>query len=103
MLQATAQPKRDEMVVINDEAEVPSILHPVTGKIFVTNYVGVQVMELADGTRTVDEIAEQISEKFRGAEREVVQREVQGFLEESARKGLITWPRAAAVGSAAPR
>ena len=35
--QPTAKPKRDETVVINDDYEVPSLLHPMTGKIFVTN------------------------------------------------------------------
>jgi coenzyme PQQ synthesis protein D (PqqD) len=88
---AVEQPKRDEMVVINDEAEVPSILHPITGKIFITNRVGVKVMELADGSRTLDEIADRILGLFPGAERDVVHREVEAFLAESARKGLIAW------------
>lgn len=92
--QALAQPKRDEMVVINDEADVPSILHPMTGKIFLTNRVGVAVMELADGSRTLDEIADQIRDRFRGAEPEVVRREVAAFLDESERHGLIAWSEA---------
>ena len=89
--QMIGHPKRDEMVVINDEAEVPSLLHPVAGKIFVTNKVGVKVMELADGSRTVDEIAGLIVDQFRGADREIVRREVASFLDESEKKGLISW------------
>ena len=88
---ATTKPKRDEMVVINDDFEVPSLLHPMTSKIFVTNRVGVRVMELADGGLTVDEIADRILEQFTGAERRVVRQEVAAFLDESTEKGLITW------------
>lgn len=89
--ETSTRPKRDEMVVINDDHEVPSLLHPMTGKIFVTNRVGVRVMELADGGRTLDEIVDGIVAQFRGAERAVVQAEVSAFLEEGAVKGLITW------------
>lgn len=89
--QTTARPKRDETLVINDEYEVPSLLHPMTGKIFVTNRVGARVIALADGSATVEEITDRILEQFRGAEREVVHREVTVFLDEGARKGLITW------------
>jgi hypothetical protein len=85
------RPKRNDMVVINDDHEVPSLLHPMTGKIFVTNRVGVRVMELADGVRSVDDIVESIVGQFRGAERDVVRNEVGAFLEESAEKGLVTW------------
>lgn len=89
--QPTAKPKRDETVVINDDYEVPSLLHPMTGKIFVTNRVGVRVMELADGVLTVDEIVDRIVSQFRGAEKDVVRNEVGAFLDDSTEKGLVTW------------
>jgi hypothetical protein len=79
------------MVVINDDAEVPSLLHPMTGKIFLTNRVGTRVIQLADGVLTVDEIVARIVEQYRGADREVVSKEVVAFLEESTAKGLILW------------
>lgn len=87
----TAKPKRDETVVINDDYEVPSLLHPMTGKIFVTNRVGVRVMELADGDRSLDDIVDRIVAQFRGAERDVVRNEVCAFLDDSTEKGLVTW------------
>lgn len=90
-IQLTGKPKRDAALVINDEYEVPSLLHPMTGKIFVTNRVGVRVIALADGTATVDQITDRVLEQFRGTEREVVSREVAAFLDEGSRKGLITW------------
>jgi len=89
--QNASKPKRDDMVVINDDHEVPSLLHPMTGKIFVTNRVGVRVMELADGQHSLDDIVEGVVGQFRGAEKGVVHDEVTAFLDESTRKGLITW------------
>jgi hypothetical protein len=91
MSQQAGRPKRAEMVVINDDLETPSLLNPVEGKIFVTNRVGKRIMELADGTRTVDDIVEQIFREFRGTQKEVISNEVQAFLKESGEKWLITW------------
>lgn len=90
-VRTTARPKRDETVVINDDYEVPSLLHPMTGKIFVTNRVGVRVMELADGELSCDEIVNRIAAQFCGAEVDVVRDEVQAFLDDSTEKGLVTW------------
>ncbi len=90
-VQLAAIPKRDETVVINRDYEVPSLLHPMTGKIFVTNWVGARVMELADGTRSVERIVELILEQFEGTAPEVVRQEVLGFLEDGADKGLVAW------------
>ena len=90
-VQTISRPKRDETVVINDDFDVPSLLHPLTGKIFVTNRVGARVMALADGSRTLDEISGEIAAHFRGAEPAVIHAEVIAFLEDSAAKGLISW------------
>jgi Coenzyme PQQ synthesis protein D (PqqD) len=89
--QALNRPKKDEMVVINDDFDVPSLLHTAMGKIFVTNRVGARVMELADGSRTIDEIAEQLGAQFYGVEPGVLRSEVTAFLDDSAQRGLITW------------
>jgi len=91
--QAVERPKRDDMVVINDDSEVPSLLLPMTGKIFVTNRVGVRVVQLADGSHTSEEIVDRIVEQFQGAEKTVVGREVAAFLDAGTKKGLITWTR----------
>lgn len=88
-----ARPRRNEMVVINDDLETPSLLDPVEGKIFITNRVGKRIMELADGTRTVDQITDGVIERFTGAQREVVRREVEAFLGDGEKRGLVSWNR----------
>jgi hypothetical protein len=89
--QALNRPKKDEMVVINDDTEVPSLLHTAMGKIFVTNRVGARVMALADGSLTIDEIAARLGEQFYGVEPGVMRAEVAAFLDDSAGRGLISW------------
>ena len=84
-------PKRVDTIVINDEVETPSLLNPMSGQIFVTNRVGKRIMELSDGSRGVDLIAEEITRDFKGSKTAVVLEEAWAFLRESTRKGLITW------------
>ncbi len=85
------KPKRIDTLVINDEAEVPSLLNPLTGKIFVTNRVGQQVVELADGTLSMEEIVARVAERFKGASSEVIHEEVSTFLEQVSEAGLVEW------------
>jgi Coenzyme PQQ synthesis protein D (PqqD) len=88
------RPRRSPMVVINDDLETPSLLDPLEGKIFITNRVGKVVMELADGTRTLDDITDCIVDRFAGAEKAVVRKEIEIFLFNSEKRGLVSWNRA---------
>lgn len=91
---ADETPKRIDVLIINDDAESPSLLNPISGQIFFTNKVGKQVMELADGSRRAEEIADHIVRRFTGSAPEVIRKEVLGFLDDSGAKGLLTWMRA---------
>jgi hypothetical protein len=88
---AERKPKKVEVLIVNDEAETPSFLNPMSGQIFVTNPVGKRLMELADGTRSVDEIGEALSREFKGAMQAQMVTDATGFFEASHRKGLVTW------------
>lgn len=85
------KPKRLEMLIINDEAEAPSFLNPMSGEIFVTNRVGKRIMQLADGNLEVDAIVAEVIRDFKGVSREVAIRDTEAFLAMSTEKGLITW------------
>lgn len=87
-------PRRIDVLIINDDRETPSLLNPISGQIFITNKVGKQVIELADGRLKAGEIADQIIQRYRGAPPEAIQKEVLAFLEASSTKGLITWTQA---------
>lgn len=92
MQQATlSYPKKVDVVIVNDEADSPSLLNPMSGQIFVTNRVGRRVIELADGRRSVDEIADQVSREFKGAPVSRIRGDVDAFLSEAVGKGLVTW------------
>lgn len=88
---ASPRPKRVDTVIINDDPEAPSILNPVTGDIYVTNPVGKHIMDVADGSRTIDEIIASVLDEFNGAPADLVQNDVQMFVRDGVEKGILTW------------
>lgn len=84
-----SKPKRADMVIINDDPEAPSILNPITGDIYVTNPVGKHIMDVADGNRTIDEIILSVLDAFKGAPRDVVERDVFTFVRDGIEKGIL--------------
>lgn len=91
MTDSNGKPKKVDVLIINDEAETPSFLNPMSGQIFVTNPVGKRLMELADGTRNLEEISAELSRDFKGAPQSQLIADARGFFEESSKKGLVTW------------
>lgn len=87
----TGNPKKLDVVIINDEAETPSLLNPMSGQIFVTNRVGKRIMELADGSRDLEGIVEEVTRQFKGTPRAVVEQDAGSFLREATEKGLVSW------------
>jgi len=84
-------PKKLDVLIVNDDEEAPSLLNPLTGQMLITNQVGKRIVELADGNRDVEAIARQIVKEFRGAQEPEVLQHVEVFLAEGARKGVVTW------------
>jgi hypothetical protein len=89
--ETSRKPRKVDVLIVNDEAETPSFLNPMSGQIFVTNPVGKRLMELADGTRSLEEIGEALSLEFKGAQQGEMVAHAEGFFDESHRKGLVTW------------
>ena len=88
-------PKKIESLIVNDEGETPSLLDPMTGQLLITNQVGKRIVELADGSRDVESIAETVAQEFRGADKSTVLQEARRFLAEGLEKGIVTWPEQA--------
>lgn len=84
-------PKKLDVLIVNDDEEAPSLLNPLTGQMLITNQVGKRIVELADGSRDVPAIARQIVTEFRGAQEPEVLQHVEIFLAEGAKKGVVTW------------
>lgn len=84
-------PKKLDVLIVNDDEEAPSLLNPLTGQMLITNQVGKRIVELADGSRDVAAIARQIVKEFRGAREPEVLQHLEIFLAEGARKGVVTW------------
>lgn len=90
---SSGKPQVLPTVIINEEGETPSLLNPTTGQILLTNPVGKRIIELADGSRSVEGIAEEIARQFRGADRSKVLADTGKFLTAAAEKGMLTWNR----------
>jgi hypothetical protein len=85
-------PKRIDSLVVNEDSDAPSLLNPLTGQILITNQSGKRIIELADGTRSVQDIATQVLKEFRGAEKSAVVGHTVAFLARATVKGIVTWP-----------
>ncbi len=84
-------PKKIDVVIVNDEAESASILNPMSGHIFITNSIGKRVMELANGEHSLETIATEISKSFKGASQNQIQKDIGVFLENCTNKQLVQW------------
>jgi Coenzyme PQQ synthesis protein D (PqqD) len=84
-------PKRLEVLIVNDDEDAPSLLNPLTGQMLITNRVGKRIVELADGSRDLEAIAQQILKEFRVAQETDVRQHVEIFLAQGAKKGVVTW------------
>jgi hypothetical protein len=84
-------PKRLEVLIVNDDEQAPSLLNPLTGQMLITNPVGKRIVELADGNRNLEAIAAQIAQEFRGARLQDVLQHAESFLAEGEKKGVVTW------------
>jgi hypothetical protein len=66
------------------------IVDPEKNMVRMLNQVGSRVWELIDGTRTTKEIVVQLVEEF-DVKKEEAKNSVEGFIEDLANKGLLTW------------
>lgn len=86
-----AVPLANPSLVLREEFDDWAILFdPDTGKAFGLNPVSVLIWKLADGKRTVGQIAGEIRTRCTGVP-EVMEEQLQGFLEDLSRRGLVGW------------
>lgn len=84
-------PVMNRFLVINDEEEIPSILNPVTGKVYIINSVGLEILRLCDGTRSIAEIVNKLFDEYDSVSREQLQSDVMSFIEDCSKGGVIDW------------
>jgi hypothetical protein len=91
MSEGQGNPVRSPAVVVNDDDETPSLIDATTGRLLITNRVGVRIIELSDGEHSPDVISQSLADEFTGADIETVRQHVATFLAETTAKGLVTW------------
>jgi hypothetical protein len=75
--------------VVTREADGESVVVlPAQGKFIVLNTTGALVLQLADGTHTLRDIAAAVAERF-GAELDVVEPDVLGFADMLMQRGAL--------------
>jgi hypothetical protein len=64
------------------------IILPVKGEVMVLNETGREVWDLSDGTRSVEEIAQDLVQRY-GVDAETARRDVRTLLEELLAEGAV--------------
>lgn len=86
-------PKRIEGLVIDQGEKALALSHPETNRTVLTNRVGRQILELADGTLPLAAVVDRLAARYPGVARETLARQVEAFVEDGVRKGILVWWR----------
>jgi hypothetical protein len=89
-----SRPRRRDAVLSNSAGDTVILLHSETGEYYSLDEVGGRIWELADGTRTVAEIASALVEEF-DAPLETIETDARRIFAELAREQLVDDERAA--------
>jgi hypothetical protein len=85
----SGQPKLSPTCVIDVQDSTISVLETERGRLMLTNPVGAKILQLCDGTHTVEEIAAEVAAEFPGAEVDEIRTDVEEFLTAARGKGVI--------------
>lgn len=83
-----SRPRRRDDILVQGAGDTLILLTPDSGDYFTLNDVGGRIWELADGTRTVTEIAQTLSDEYE-APPEVIEPDALEVLTELAEAGLL--------------
>lgn len=72
---------------------------PRTGQALVTNQVGGAIIQLADGSRSLDGIVQMLTVEYPSVEREQLSRQVRVFVEDAVKRGVVVWTTDDAEGT----
>ena len=89
-----SRPRRREAVLSTSAGDTVVLLHSETGEYYSLDEVGGRIWELADGTRTVAEIASVLGEGYE-APLETIETDARRIFAELARERLVDDERAA--------
>lgn len=76
-------------VVVDEQDATISVLETESGRLMLTNKVGHSILNVCDGTRTVDEIAKAIAQLFPDVAPGTVREDVVEFLAHARAKGVV--------------
>lgn len=79
--------KRD--VVLREEDDGAFVFDPIEDTLRVVNETGALIFSKMDGTRTIDEIVQDVTAHFTGAGEETVREDAERFIHDLALRGLL--------------
>ena len=89
-----SRPRRRDAVLSNSAGDTVYLLHSETGEYFALDEIGGRIWELADGTRTITEIASDLVREY-DAPLETIEADARRIVAELAGEQLIDDARAA--------
>src|SRR5258706_11244776 len=81
--------RRDPTLPFQRMDEDTIVVDPRTREVHLLNETGARIWELLETASSVDEVAEALEEEYEGAAPGAMRREVEAFLAELGRKGLL--------------
>lgn len=86
-------PKRIDGLITSENEGTLVLAAPETGKTVITNRVGSAIIDLADGSRSLDSIVDALSSQYPEEERTKISHHVEVFIEDGIKKGIVDWPQ----------
>jgi hypothetical protein len=83
------KPKRVQELSTRRLSDEETVVLSPTGSAIVLNEIGAVVLDLCDGTRTIDDVANILCDALAGAERARVVQDVQAFVESLVASGCL--------------
>lgn len=79
------------MLILNEDQEVPSVLNPTTGKVFLVSGLGMAILKSCDGSMGVEELVRETSECYPDVPISTIKSDVEQFVKQGVEGGLLVW------------
>lgn len=82
---------RNSVLAVSEDQEIPSVLNPTTGKVYLLSNLGLVILKSCDGSATIESLIETIAENYPNVPRPTIETDVEEFIQQGLSGGLLVW------------